>query len=47
METNKEKIAVELNAGDLYLVIITARVPETNLRREREKGRRDGERLCE
>lgn len=39
METNKELVAIELNTGDLYLVIVTARVPESNLRREREGGR--------
>ena len=33
METNKELVAIKLNAGDLYLIIVTARVPESNLRR--------------
>ena len=37
METNKELVAIELNAGDLYLVIITARVPESNLKNEGER----------
>ena len=52
METNKELIAIELNAGDLYLVIVTARVPESNLsRRQKERERVSeggrGERLHE
>ena len=39
VETNKELVAIELNTGDLYLIIVTARVPETNLRRGRERER--------
>ena len=39
LETNKELVAIELNTGDLYLIIVAARVPETNLRREGERER--------
>ena len=32
MKTNQELVAIKLNTGYLYLIIITARIPETKLK---------------
>ena len=32
LKTDQEQVVIELDTGDLYLIIIAARVPETNLR---------------
>ena len=40
METNNKLVVVKLNTGNLYLIIITAWVPEANLKKMRIEERK-------
>ena len=39
VKTDKELVVVELDIGDLYLIVIATRVPETNLKEREERER--------